>query len=204
MLPLPSLTRLNTPGVVHLMQMAAMDRGLWLKCIVVVAALVSCGEPRARGRNDTGEVATGDVDTQRKPLPPWPDTGHTATRDIVAATPIQWTLDTVSSAVARAVSGPVIVSGSVRQPFMSQEGSILTADRATVQVFIYGDAGARGRDTDRLDTGRVAPPDMMVTWREPATLVVNNNLAAIVLTRDATLRHRIRDALSLRHLPSQR
>lgn len=181
-----------------------MSSASWVKYIVAAAVLVSCGESPDRRPTDTGEVAAGDVETQRKPLPPWPDTGHAATRDIVAATPIQWTLDTVRSAVARAVRGPVTVSGSVRQPFMSQEGSILTVDRATVQVFIYGDAGARGRDTDRLDTARVAPPDMMVTWRDPATLVVNNNLAAIVLTRDATLRHRIRDALSLRHLPSQR
>jgi len=180
-----------------------MNGRRWLKYIVAAAVLVSCRESPNRGQPDT-IVAAGAVDRQLEPLPPWPDTGETATRDIVAATPIQWTVDTVRNAVMRAVRRPVAVSGPVRQPFMSQEGTILTTDRATVQVFIYGDAGARGRDTDRLDTARVAPPGTMLTWREPPTLVVNNNLAAIVLTRDAALRHRIRDALSLRHLPSQR
>lgn len=181
-----------------------MNGSTGLMYVVAAAALVSCRESPDRGHDDTIEVAAGAVDTQRVPLPPQPDTGETATLDTVAATPIQWTVDTVRNAIMRAVRSPVSVSGSVRQPFMSQEGTILRSDRATVQVFIYGDAGARGRDTDRLDTARVAPPEMMVTWREPPTLVVNNNLAAIVLTRDATLRHRIRDALSLRHVPSQR
>ena len=49
-----------------------------------------------------------------------------------------------------------------------------------LQVFIYGDAAARGRDTDRLDTVRVAPPNTMVTWKEPASLLMNNNLAVVV------------------------
>lgn len=47
-----------------------------------------------------------------------------------------------------------------------------------------GDQVTRASDTDRLDPQRVAPPTTMVTWREPASLVVDNNLAVMVLTRD--------------------
>lgn len=164
--------------------------------VAIATVIVACQrESRpSEGRSpDTSVLATGAVadtsfpDARRRPA------------DTVAAVPFQWTVDSARSAVMRAVEGPVAVSGTVRQPFIRQMGTVLSADRATVQVFVYGDAVSRGRDTDPLDTVRVAPATMTVSWTEPVTLVTNNNLAAIVLTRDARLRSRIRDALSLGH-----
>ena len=75
---------------------------------------------------------------------------------------------------------PAQVVDSVRQPFMSAPGTTVRI-RAEIQIFVYGDAVARSRDTDRLDAVRVAPATMTVIWREPASLVTANNLAAIVL-----------------------
>ena len=68
-------------------------------------------------------------------------------------------------------------------------------DGDELQLFIYADSTARARDTDRLDTRRVAPPDMMIKWRAQPSLIVDRNLAAIVITNDETRRRLVRDAL---------
>jgi hypothetical protein len=87
----------------------------------------------------------------------------------------------------------------VRVNFMSVPGIELDLGNATaVQIFLYGDAAARGTDTDRLDPGRVPPPAANAPWGAPATLVTDNNMAAIVVTADQALRARIVDALHRR------
>ncbi len=69
-------------------------------------------------------------------------------------------------------------------------------DGAIVQAYIYGDAIAVAMDTDRLDSATVAPSDMSVSWLMPPSLVVDNNLAAIILTRSGDTRRRIHAALT--------
>jgi hypothetical protein len=87
----------------------------------------------------------------------------------------------------------------VNLPYMSVPGTALDlGGSVTVQIYLYGDAAARGSDTDKLDPARAAPPGATVSWRSPATLVTDNNMAAIVLTGDPALRTRIGDALHRR------
>jgi hypothetical protein len=87
----------------------------------------------------------------------------------------------------------------VNLPFMSVPGTALDLGGAvTVQIYLYGDAAARGSDTDKLDPARAAPPGAPVAWRSPAALVTDNNMAAIVLTADPAVRTRIADALHRR------
>jgi hypothetical protein len=82
---------------------------------------------------------------------------------------------------------------------MSVPGTALDLGGGTsVQIYLYGDAAARGLDTDRLDPGRAAPPNASVPWRTPAQLVTDNNMAAIVLTTDQSARARINSALHRR------
>lgn len=87
----------------------------------------------------------------------------------------------------------------VRASFMSVQGTLLDlGDAALVQIYLYGDAAARGIDTDKLDPSRVPAPSANAPWRAPATLVTDNNMAAIVVTGDPALRARISDALHRR------
>jgi hypothetical protein len=87
----------------------------------------------------------------------------------------------------------------VNLPFMSVPGIALDlGGAATVQIYLYGDAGARGGDTDKLDPARAAPRGGSVPWRSPATLVTDNNMAAIVLTADPAVRARVADVLHRR------
>jgi hypothetical protein len=87
----------------------------------------------------------------------------------------------------------------VNLPFMSVPGTAFDlGGSAAVQIYLYGDAGARGADTDKLDPSRAAPRGATVAFRGPATLVTDNNLAAIVLTADPAVRARIAGALHRR------
>ena len=87
----------------------------------------------------------------------------------------------------------------IRVPYMAVPGIALDLGGSTgVQIFLYGDAAARGADTDSLDVSRGPPRGASVPWRGPATLVTDNNMAAIVVTGDQALRTRISDALHRR------
>ena len=84
---------------------------------------------------------------------------------------------------------------AVHQSFLAVEGIVVRVPGAELQVYLYDDAAARARDTSRLDRARVAPPDMMISWIMPPSLVETDNAAIIILTEDEALRSRITDAL---------
>ena len=86
--------------------------------------------------------------------------------------------------------------GKVRQSFLRVGGSVLVAAGAEVQVYVYGNSAARARDTGQLDSVRVAPPTMMISWVMPASLATYRNVAAIVLSRDEASRQRIHQAIT--------
>ncbi len=108
---------------------------------------------------------------------------------------VTWNVANLEKAL-RSVGLDPVRKGVVRQPFLGAEGVAFTIGSAELQAYIYADAVAVGRDTDPLDTVAVAPPGMKVNWIMPPTLIVKNNLALILLTRDASLRQRVRRALS--------
>lgn len=121
--------------------------------------------------------------------------------DTVGAASINWTLSDLHRRLC-AVGLEPAAAGEVRQPFMGGPGMRYDIDGGELQAYIYGDAGAVARDTDRLNTATVSPPGMMIHWKMPPTLIVSNNLALILLTNDPQLRKKVRDAVKpnlLRH-----
>ena len=158
--------------------------GLWLYLALLLTG--ACG-PGSKDR-----------DAQEK-VPPVPAAAASRPKDTVSgASRLQWTLANVEEALRKNGLNPV-TAGSVRQPFLGGEGALYRIGPAELQVYLYADAGAVARDTDLLDTARVAPPTMQVSWRMPPTLIVDNNMAAILLTRDDALRKRIRTAFKESH-----
>jgi hypothetical protein len=123
----------------------------------------------------------------------------TRPKDTVAgASRLQWTLPNLEEALRKKGLNPVR-GGPVKQPFLGGEGVSYKIGPAELQIYLYADAGAVARDTDPLDTTRVAPPTMQVSWRMPPTLIVDNNMVGILLTRDEALRRRIRAAIKTSH-----
>ena len=126
-----------------------------------------------------------------------PPTTHVGPpHDTADAGALTWSVARIETRLRDAGLAVTRDPAEVRQPFMSVPGSVLRVPGAEVQAYVYADPVARARDTDRLDPARVAPPTMMVTWREPASLVVDNNLALIVIGRDPAARARIRAAVA--------
>jgi hypothetical protein len=83
----------------------------------------------------------------------------------------------------------------VRQSFLHVPGVVYDASNAEIQVYLYGTAADRARDTEQLDTVAVAPRGQTAVWKEPPTLVVSNNLAAVILTVNGRQAERISLAL---------
>lgn len=130
-------------------------------------------------------------------LPPLPNSTAPPKDSIEGSSPLQWDL-AILEQVLMASGLNHVRAGMVRQPFLGDKGVIYRVNGAELQVFLYADAGAVARDTDLLDTTRVAPPTMQIRWRMPPTLIVDNNMVVILLTTDSALRRKVRAAIKKR------
>ena len=72
---------------------------------------------------------------------------------------------------------------------------LVDGGRAWVEAYFHGDASAVAIDNDQLDTAQVMPKEGTMRWEMPARLIVDNNMAAVVPTEDATLRKKINSSL---------
>ena len=110
------------------------------------------------------------------------------------STPAAWEISVVEARLRTAGFSPVR-GDTIRQSFMSVPGTLITLGESEIQVYLYADHAAREHDTHKLDPHHVAPHGTTIAWRMPATLIVSENLAAILLTHDAAVRHHVRQAL---------
>ena len=107
-----------------------------------------------------------------------------------------WRLCSVEDRLERAGLAPRLRADTIRHAFMNVPGQLLLLGDSELQIFLYADSGAMRRDVMRLDTIRVGPPDMMVTWIASPTLITSNNLAAILLGGSERQVERVRNALT--------
>ena len=108
-----------------------------------------------------------------------------------------WDLATIRGHFARAGISTT-EEGAVRQSFMGARGTRLRGEKGELQVFIYADAGARARDTDRLDSNSLVLPGDAGGSQRRASVVTANNLAVIVLGDDSSLAQSVAGALRSR------
>jgi len=114
-----------------------------------------------------------------------------------SATPALWSPELIERRLAAAGIGARLLPPAGPHIFMSMPArSYELPDGDELQVFVYPDSAARDADTKKLDVQRVAPPDMMIKWRAQPSMIIDRNLAAIVITNDEARRQRVRDALS--------
>lgn len=143
------------------------------------------GDPRITGQSNAQIAKEVHAASSRFPEPP---------DSVRGARQLQLTQAAVKERLI-AVGFQPVDAGPVRQPFLGPTGRTYRIKGGEMQAYIYGDAVALAREVDKLDTLRVAPPTMMVEWTMPPSLIVANNLAVILLTRDEKLRERVRSAL---------
>ena len=151
----------------------------------------------ARYRDDTSSVTT---------VAEWRDMAEEMGVEQMGgrATPT-WSAALVERRLRDAGVDPRPMPASGRHIFMSipaQSFALPGGDE--VQVFVYPDTASRALDTSKLDTARVAPPNMMIKWRAQPSLVIDGNMAAIIITNDEARRRQVRDALSALEKPNDR
>jgi len=177
------MTRRST----HLSVATPNTRGRDFRRLLAISLVVmSC----AREKSERGTVdSVAAVPVAKGPAP-----STLPPRDTAGSGAINWSLAGLQKRL-RDVGIDALLAGDVRQPFLGAPGTRFTMRNGEFQAYVYADAGALSRDIDVLDTVRVSPPTMMIEWRLPPSLIVSNNLALILLTRDPDLRKKITSAV---------
>ncbi|HUQ82974.1 MAG TPA: hypothetical protein VM076_17615 [Gemmatimonadaceae bacterium] len=122
-------------------------------------------------------------------------TGHTGHTMPMADT--IWTAELVERRLRDASIDAAPLPSSGPHIFMSIPAkSYRLADGDELQLFVYPNATARDADTRKLDVQRVAPPNMMIKWRAQPTMMIDRNLAAIIITNDEARRQQVLGALA--------
>ncbi len=85
----------------------------------------------------------------------------------------------------------------MRFPFLRAAGQTWRLGRATIHVFRYRDSLARHADFVTLDSTHARPlGDTLTTWQGTPTLLVNDNLLAILLSENGEQVERVSLALT--------
>ena len=79
---------------------------------------------------------------------------------------------------------------------LTQSGTRLLIGSAELDVFVYADSNARRRDESRLDKTTFIEATDEPTLRGEPTLIRNDNLLAVLRSRNDHQRERVSDALS--------
>ena len=153
-----------------------------MRRLLVLLALAACGGDRRPPAFDTAGR-----DTVATAMPATPDTG--------CAMVLPWRACSALERLEAAGLAPR-ERGVVRQPFFSVEGAAFAlGDDDEVQTFVFADSVAAARESDALDSVRVAPPTMLINWRRRPTLMRSANLVAILLSDDDRMIERVSLAL---------
>ena len=165
---------------------------------LALALLQACG----RSHSD-GKVISDSVASAMRGVPATADVAPDTLRAVgrserndVAAHAISWDAPTVAGHL-QGIGLMAKATGIVTRPMFRVRGQRfdVNGNQAVVEAYFYGDANAVALDSDKLDTLQVMPKGGSMKWERPARLIVDNNMAAVVLTDDAALRTTIEDAL---------
>ena len=150
--------------------------------MLVLAACGSSEKKKGVTARVTTDAPAGSY-TGPPPLPNCPGTGH-------------WEPCTIFDRLERAGLAPQR-DDTVRYPFLRVPGQTWRLGAATIHVFRYDDSTARHDDFVALDSARVRPAgDTVTTWPGTPTVLVNDNLLAILLSENAEQVERVSLALT--------
>jgi len=151
--------------------------------VFTVVLLTACrADPKPDGAATIASVAAS-APARREPLPTCPGTGH-------------WESCTVFDRLERAGLAPQR-GDTLRLPFLDAAGQTWRLGKATIHVFRYRDSLARRADFVALDSAHARPVgDTVTTWTGTPTLLVNDNLLAILLSDNEEQVERVSLALT--------
>ena len=153
----------------------------------LTATLIACGSADKNNRLPPRDGSAGVTRAEAGPgpavLPACPGTGH-------------WEPCTVFDRLERAGLAPQR-GDSLRLPFLTVEGQTWRLGAATIHVFRYRDSLARHGDFAALDSLHARPTgDTLTAWPGTPTVLVNDNLLAILLSDNEEKVERVTRALT--------
>jgi hypothetical protein len=96
----------------------------------------------------------------------------------------------------RAGLAPRRDSSAVTEPPLMAQGHLIRIGSSELELYLYPDAGGRERDALKLDRGKYVTYDAPMPFRPLPTLIMSENLIAVLHSRNDHQRERVGDALS--------
>jgi hypothetical protein len=175
-------------------------RSLDVACVIAVAAMAavlpacrgsasdegssrSPGDTTPRSRAGGGNVSAPSAASAASPKPACPATGA-------------WQICNVIERLDRAGLAPRRETGEVREAPLSTPGVAIMLGRSELRVFVYADRAARERDQAKLDVSKYITANQPVSMQAEPTLIMSENLLAILRSRSDHQRERVSDALT--------
>lgn len=157
----------------------------------IAASACSSDDDRAVVRQSERASATAGV----------PAGGGGSSASVIGATPTcpatgQWQLCSVVERLERAGLAPRQDSGRVTEAPLSSPGVAIQLGRSELRIFVYADRAARERDQAKLDTSRYVGASEPLSMHAEPTLIVSENLLAILRSRSDHQRERVSDVLT--------
>ena len=154
-----------------------------IACLTSVL-LAACSSRDAKSGGDTATTAAPAAAATANAAPSGPGCPETG----------QWVRCNVEKRLER--SGLVATfKDTVRQSFLHVPGLRYDIGRGEVQVYLYPDSVARARDSQGLDSATASPKGGHAFYDAQPSLVLSNNMTAIVVSNNETLVERATLAL---------
>jgi hypothetical protein len=154
--------------------------------VALLAALAlagACGRDRAPRPDSAATRAASSVGAGGSArLPPCPRTGH-------------WAVCHVRERIDRAGLAPFdsVIDGL---PTLGPTPTVYRVGKAGLAVYLFPDTLARSRAARQLDTTRFVAPSADLTIRSEGTVIQNDNLLALLFSKNDHQRERVSDALT--------
>jgi hypothetical protein len=158
----------------------------WRRGVVLaVATALACGRGDGKSAGGAGG-ATAAINR---------DSARAASAaESVAVARDEWNKAEVVRRLAEAGLVVIDAKQKARRPEMHVEGDALQVSGADLEIYVYGDAEARRRDSEALDTvvRGIPTPDR-------PRYIISGNLIAVLRTPNERLAERVENALTARH-----
>jgi hypothetical protein len=152
---------------------------------LLCAALAACAPDRS-APSDTSRLATSNAvatGAAAAGRPTCPSTGH-------------WTACGVRKRLEAAGVAPQIAESLPNLPAVGPTPMRLEVGRSGLAVYLFADSAARAAAARRLDTLHFISAAKELTMRGETTAIQNDNLLALLFSRNEQQRERVSDALT--------
>jgi hypothetical protein len=167
--------------------MAASPRARWSIALAPAAALVLAATGCGKGSEPPADTATARPPVAAAPGPSGPPacprTGH-------------WSPCHVFERIDRAGLAPRDTTSLGELPPLDAKPILYKVGRAGLAVYLFDDSLARARAGRTLDTTKFVANTRAMTMLTEATVIQNDNLLALLFTKNDHQRERVADALT--------